>query len=553
MKKSIILCNKQWQVCKILEHQIDDQITLGSFLQLESIIAYNKQELAFLYVPSLKKKLPVIVHTYPKNYLLFLIDIEKETLSFFKDYFHTLQFVEPSLNDLYQDEYYQIQQMNNQLLNTKRALLKSNQQMKKLLEDIRQANQTINILKRDHLTNLYCCQAFYQNVKKELDDFQDTYDILILKIEHFKTINEIFGKNIGNKLLKEYALSLLGIDLKEKVLIGREATRFYFFVRHDLQFHEILYKHAKKYFSNYPLPISISFKIGVYTIEDDSIAVEQMCSKARLALEEVKGHQRKNIAFYNKSLHEHLILMHTVPYAIKNKEFQLYLQPKVNLKTKEIIGFEALVRWISPKYGLIPPNQFIPFLEKENKIYELDRYIWQEACQILKKRKELHLKQVPISINVAQNDLYEKDLVEVFINLVKQFDIDPTLLHLEILERAYKHDIDHVSSIVSKLQENHFYIEMDDFGTGDSSLSTLSKMPIDLLKLDREFLINDIESKKHIKVVEFIIHLARELDIEVLGEGIETKQQEEFLLSLGCHLGQVYYYCKPQPASYFLK
>ena len=162
------------------------------------------------------------------------------------------------------------------------------------------------------------------------------------------------------------------------------------------------------------------------------------------------------------------------------------------------------------------------------------------------------MKQVPISVNVARNDLYEKDLIDVLCHLINLYDLDPFLLHIEILERAYKRDTNHIYSVISQLQENHFYIEMDDFGISDSSLSMLAQMPVDLLKLDRQFLVNDIENKRHIKVVEFIIQLAKKLNIEVIGEGIETKQQADFLLSLGCSLGQEYYYYKPQPANNFM-
>ena len=405
-------------------------------------------------------------------------------------------------------------------------------------------------MERDYLTHFYTSYAFYQKAKRILDD-SISYDIIILKIMDLKMINEIFGKNIGNQLIVNISLYLNTIEHIDEFLIAREASRFYILAPHEKQFYEILYNKITHYLQYYPLAFQIHIKIGVYTTQKKNISIEQMCSRARLSLDYIHSKKEKQIAFYNQSLHEQIIVVNNILTSLQNHEFHLYIQPKVNMITQEIIGGEALVRWIHPKYGFITPDKFIPFLEKEGNIYDLDKYVWEESCKILSERKKRGLKNIPISINIARNDLYEKNLLDVLNGLISKYDLSPQDLHLEILERACTNDQDYIFPILETLRNHHYYIEIDDFGTGDSSLSMIANMPIDLIKLDRHFL--NSNNKRQTEVIRCMLQLSKTLNIEMLVEGVETKQQVDLLTSMGYVYAQGYYYYNPQPAPLFLE
>ncbi len=220
----------------------------------------------------------------------------------------------------------------------------------------------------------------------------------------------------------------------------------------------------------------------------------------------------------------------------------------MEIATGKVIGAEALIRWNHSKLGWIRPDQFIPTLEKNGYIYEVDQFIWEETCRFLADRKKKGLRQIPISVNVARSDLYQKDLISVFHNLLAKYDLDASLLHLEVIERSYAKDSETMLKVLSQLRAEGFPIEMDDFGTGESSLAMVSRMPVDYLKLDRQFVNTDLSDERHTEIIQFIINLAHTLHIETLAEGVETEEQATLLDSMGCHYAQGYYYAKPMPA-----
>ena len=571
MKQSVFICDKQWKIQKILVHSLDIPIQKGYYLtnlicdsneltNHEDLEA-EKQSIVMVKFHDINKKIPVIISTYAENFLIFLVHIENQNdfTQFIESYLYYLSWAEENLHTLYHDDFYQIQQINNQLINSQRALMKSNYQLQKVLKEIRQVNNTIAILERDQLTNLYRASAFYYKAKKKMEEEpEEKFDIIVLDISNFKLVNEIFGRQSGDRLLKNFALFMIGMEDTELGVLARiAADDFYLLMPRKLHFYDKLIREVERFFKNYPLPVHLSAKIGVYKVQNEKISVEQMCDRARLALDSIDKNSDNQIGFYNEKLHESLILEHkildSVQDALKNHEFKLYLQPKVNMVTGEIIGAEALVRWIHPEFGFIFPNKFIPLLERENMVYDVDKYIWEETCKILKLRKEMGLKSVPISINVSRGDFYEKDLVEVLIHLIQKYDLDTKLLHLEIIERAYVNDSENIFVVLSRLRENGFIVEMDDFGTGESSLAMLAKMPVDYLKLERYFLVLAQDNKRQLEIIRLIINLAKTLEMDVIAEGVETNEQASFLLSMGCQYAQGYLYGRPAPAGEFLK
>ena len=569
MNQCIFLCDKQWNIEEILdatwdlpveeEKTLTDLITEPGILENSDDFELHKQNVKMIHFYGEKEETPAIICTFPKGYLVFLVCIhsQEDFLNFTASYMKCLAWADKNLQALYSDEYYHIQQMNNQLLNSQRALMKCNHRLKQVLDEVCEANNTIALLEQDGLTDLYCASAFYSNAQKCIEEHPDTdYDIIILDLRNFRMINEIFGRKTADRLLQSLAKVLLGLDDTEQGIFARvPADIFYILIPQKQHFYEKIEKEISTFLRTYPLPFHLQAQVSVYPVENREISIEQMCDRAKMAFDSDHFQNEIKTVFYNQSLHEKLIsqnrLLDSVHDAIENKEFQLYLQSKVNMITGEVIGAEALIRWIHPKFGFISPGEFIPLFEKEGHIYEVDKYIWEEACKILKDRKDKGKKELPISVNVARGDFYEEDLCKFLKSLIQTYELKPELLHLEVIERAYVTDSDNIFRVLTELREEGFHIEMDDFGIGESSLSMLAEMPVNVLKLDRQFLVTGLDDKRHIEVIRCIINLAKVLDIDIIAEGVETQEQADLLLSMGCTYAQGFFYAKPEPGGYF--
>lgn len=503
----------------------------------------------------------MILYSFSGHYLLFLARVETgadfDALCAACEKY--LFWADLNLTPPYEDGYYQLEQINNQLTNSKRALQKSNIQLKQRLIEIQEANDTIALLEHDELTGLYRASSFYQYCRKFCEQNPDcAFDVFVLDLDNFKLVNEFFSRRTGDLLLHNFALFLTGMEHMEKGILARAfSDTFYLMLPREFASAEILQQNLCSFFATYPLPLHLSAKIGVCpSTPDTAVSIEEMCDRARLALDAVRNVEGTAVSYYNPAMHEDLVWQHQIieslPAALANHEFQLYLQPKVSMRTGRQIGAEALIRWIHPTLGFIPPDRFIPLLEQENLIYEVDLYIWEETCRFLKERKDRRLPSFPVSVNMARADLYKPDLADRLLQLLEKYDLSVDDLHLEIIERAYVNDSATIFTVLTKLRSLGFLIEMDDFGTGESSLSMVADMPIDVIKLDRSFLVSCLHSKRHSEVIRFIIRLAESLQMEVIAEGVETKEQEDFLLSVGCTYAQGYFYGKPAPADSFL-
>lgn len=569
MNQSIFICDKQWNIEEILDASwdlpVEEEKTLTNLITEPDILERNedfelhKQNVVILRFCEREQDIPAIICTFPKGYLIFLVSIQSQEdfLNFTDSYMKCLAWADRNLQLLYNDEYSQIQHMNNQLINSQRALMKSNRRLKQVLDEVRKANNMIALLEQDELTELYCASAFYCKARERICENAETdYDIIVLDIRNFKMINEIFGRKTADYLLQSLALFLYGLDEEEESVMARvPADIFYILIPEDVHFYEVIEREVAEFFSSYPLPFHLQAQVSVYPVKDREVPIEQMCDRAKMALNSDNLQNEIEVVFYNESLHEKLIsqnrLLDSVQDAIKNREFRLYLQSKVSMVTGEVIGAEALIRWIHPKIGFISPGEFIPLLEKEGHIYEVDKFIWEEACKVLKERKDKGLKELSISVNVARGDFYEKDLCEFLKYLIDKYELKPEQLHLEIIERAYVTDSDNIFRVLTELREEGFCIEMDDFGIGESSLSMLAEMPVNVLKLDRKFLVAGLDDKRHIEVIRCIINLAKVLDINIIAEGVETQEQVDLLLSMGCTCAQGFFYAKPEPGGYF--
>lgn len=586
MNTFIITCNNNWIVEKVHIACPDTDISTGSCFtdfftdscKLEELnTPYSpEQAVLSLHLAESDEKYTAIICNFTTSFLIFLFQIEnqKDLTEILKLYIQYYNKTSAHYGLPYDDGYYEIQQMNNQLINSQRALAKTNHRLNKVLQEIRDANNTIAILEHDELTNLFCVSAFYKKAQDELLKFPDTdFDIITLDMERFKLVNETFGRDTGDQLLKDIALQLVGLEHADDGLFSRvSGDIFYIFIPSRFQFYTTLKEQMENFLDSYPLPMQLHLKIGVYSykacpsapspdvlesVPDAPVSIEQMCDRALFALDSLSDTRGTKLAFYDEKLQKKLSLENQIldhlEEALANHEFKLYLQPKVHIPDGSIIGGEALVRWIHPELGFVTPDNFIPLLERTGLIYEVDKFIWEEACKVLNLLAAHGFSDFSISVNVARNDLYQNDLIDVLLALIRKYNLKPCQLKLEIIERAYATDSPNIHKILSALQENGFLIEMDDFGTGESSLSMIAEMPIDFIKLDRSFLTSDLTNPKHLEIIRLIISLAKTLHMDIIAEGVETQEQSDLLYSLGCRYVQGYFYGKPVPAMDFIK
>lgn len=459
----------------------------------------------------------------------------------------------------YGESYFEIQKVNNRLINSQRALAKANVLLKETLEEMRRAENTIEILKRDPVTNLLTEKIFYERAQVMLEEnLGQAFDIIAVDIERFKIINDAFGTAAGNQLLSNLSVCLLDIRVDEKSLFARiRADLFAVLVPREEGVYGRLEHSLNCFLKNYPLPMRLTVKIGVYQIEERDIPVERMCDRAFIAAGSIKGMYAEKIVFYNNAMREKMLfeqkILDTMVEALEQGQFQIHLQPKVRVNTEEVVGAEALVRWEHPELGLLSPADFLPVFERNGFIYSLDLYVWHKVCSAMQRWRQMGGADIPVAVNVSRMDIYHGDLPSLFTELVKDYGLEPKNLHLEITESAYISDSRQLLLVVEQLRKTGFVVEMDDFGSGYSSLNMLSELPVDVLKLDLKFLRTGTDAGRRHRIMQAVIDLAHTLHLLVIAEGVETKEESLLLEEMGCQYAQGYYYGRPVPENEFEK
>lgn len=408
----------------------------------------------------------------------------------------------------------------------------------------------------DALTDLYNREYFIEQAEAFMkENPEETYYIICSDIKQFKAFNEIFGVEAGDKLLKHIADELRRND-DEKRVYGRVGDDSFAMCIPKKNFSEVAYLMKssgvlkdKSY--NFP----ISNHIGIYEVTDSTLPVSVMMDRATLAISTIKADVQQEIAYYDESMRKELLqeqeLLTDLQTAFKEKEFIIYLQPQISHETKAIVGAETLVRWLHPTKGLVPPYQFIPIMENNGLISKLDMYVWEMACAQLRKWTDEGRNDISLSVNISPKDFYYLDLYKVIMDLVKKYDIPPARLRLEITESAFALDLKKQVELVEKLQQAGFIVEMDDFGSAYSTLNTLKDIPVDVLKMDMKFMAKAADADRSANIIQMIVGMAEKLRMDVIAEGVETKEQADFLGSVGCDIIQGYYYAKPMPVAEF--
>lgn len=410
----------------------------------------------------------------------------------------------------------------------------------------------------DELTGIYNKQAFYAKTKEMLLDNPDkNFDLLRINIERFKVLNDLFGESTGDKLLRYIGKFLKEINLPLCVSGRLYADNFVVCYEAGKGDSRRMINTLQMVADSFAINNRTILSFGLYRIDDKTLPVSVMCDRANMALWKAKGNFKNPYCEYDEKMRQQVLkeqkIINAMEMAIQNKEFTLYLQPKYDIEKGAIIGAEALVRWISLENGFISPGDFIPVFENNGFVYEVDKFIWEESCRYLRKWLDEGREVHPISVNVSRIDLYDPKLVQHLVNLREKYQLPSQYLELEITESAYTEDPEQIITITRQLREAGFVILMDDFGTGYSSLNMLKDIQIDVLKLDMGFLKSSDYSAKGGNILTAILKMAESLKMQTIAEGVENKEQVEFLKSIGCKYVQGFYYSKPLPVGEFEK
>lgn len=420
------------------------------------------------------------------------------------------------------------------------------------------ALKKIDALQRDKVTGLYTKAAFGEHVFRILHEQTDIeWNMIALDIDRFKLVNESYGEQTGDELLAYLAKMLHHYEETKNCVCARSYADHFFLLVERREYDYIKGRHTElaEYMQKFPLGMKISLKFGVYEIDDREIEVNSMCDRAQIAVKQIKGQYTTEIYFYNDSLRKQLLIEQRITddmeQALQAGQFQVYFQPKYDIFSETLSGAEALVRWIHPQNGVISPTEFIPVFESNGFITEVDMFVWDKACEKIREWLDKYDRFVPISVNVSRRDIYKPDLLQALLDILHKYGLEPRHLHLEITESAYVENPDQLLEVVKQLKEAGFVIEMDDFGSGYSSLNMLAVMPIDILKLDIKFIQNYSEADNSRSIMSFVIGLAKWMNLYVIAEGVETREQLEMLRSMDCNLAQGFYFAKPLPEKEF--
>lgn len=417
---------------------------------------------------------------------------------------------------------------------------------------LRENAAIVNLLQYDRLTGVYTKEFFYRRVRECLDaNPEKNYCIICANVEDFKLFNDTFGLQEGDRLLRELADIVRGMAGEDGFCGRFGADRFMFLQENGQEWLDV----GKQALEPAGLRHGVVLRWGVYEVTDRTVQVEQMCDRVLLAVDSIKGKYNQFIAVYDDALRAKLLrekaITDAMEPALSREEFVVYLQPKYSLETGCIAGAEALVRWIHPQWGFMSPGEFIPLFEKNGFIPRLDQYMWDKTCRLLGQWKKDGHPLIPISVNISRADVFQQDLVKILTGLTEKYDVEPKYLHLEITESAYVDNASRIVATLKQLRQLGFPIEMDDFGSGYSSLNMLGQLRLDILKLDMQFVRNETGKPQEQSILKDIVTMGHRLGLGIVAEGVETQAQVDRLKSVGCDYVQGYFFAKPMPLDAF--
>ncbi len=415
---------------------------------------------------------------------------------------------------------------------------------------LRETAAIANLYKYDPLTGVFSKEYFFHCADEMMQENPEVnYDFICSDVENFKLINEVFDSATGDQLLKGIADILLDEVMGKGICGHLNADQFICMVEHREDYSDEIFRRLNERISRLTAVHHVVVKWGIYVSGDRRIKLEQMCGWARETARSIKGQYGKYFAYYDDKLRMQMMREREIgacmEEALADGQFHVWLQPKYRLDGTPLRDAEALVRWIHPQWGFQSPGEFIPYFEKTGFITKVDCYIWEQVCRLLCKWDEKGLAPMNISVNVSRADIYNLNLPEYVCELVDRYGLAHDRLHLEITESVVTENPKLLIQTVNTLRENGFIIEMDDFGSGYSSLNMLNQLPMDILKLDMQFIRSEMTKPEERGILRYIIGLAHWLNLKVVAEGVETREQMERLMNMDCDYIQGYYLGKP--------
>ena len=441
------------------------------------------------------------------------------------------------------------------------------------MNDLVEENMTINNSSlqdagglKDSLTGLDSYEVFLKKLQKAIDNMGDRrITIIYTDIKHFKYINDTYGYQVGDALLKDfikevtdnstdvlccsrvYSDNFVSANYAPEGITNEQIREFIHGINVDKEI-----RFREKYLNS-----RLQFCTGISIVDKDSrsLDAETAVSNANLARKVAKEMERDCCVLFDNSMMEgirrEVEITSQVPKAITNHEFKVYYQPKIATETLDLIGAEALVRWQKPDGSFVYPDQFIPFIERSGQIMDVDFYVYRETFQFLANRIAAGKPVVPVSMNVSRVHLSNMKILQYVKDLFDEFKVPSDLIEFELTESIYLDNTSRALELVEGLHKLGTTVSMDDFGSGYSSLNLLSRLPIDVIKLDKVFLKDDTLQESDKIVISCVVEMARKLSIVSLCEGVETLEQSDYLKEVGCQIQQGYYFSRPIPQEQF--
>ncbi len=390
-----------------------------------------------------------------------------------------------------------------------------------------------------------CAKVIKDNPDKEIAFIQ-------FDVERFKLINETYGVETGDDLLQFINDTLALVCTDDQPFCRLTADVFMIVTVFETK--DTLVEFIRKVESTLLGFRDMEYRLvfGVCVVEDRAAHTRTHGDNASLVRQLIKGNALQNIGFFESNMKEKLQRKKSIEddmhKALSNNEFVMFLQPKHSIRTGKIIGAEALARWQHPTRGMVSPADFIPVFEENGFIIKLDMFIWEEACKRIRAWIDAGIEPVPVSVNISREYIHTFDVKNTLLGLVEKYNIPISLLELEITESL---DSAGVEEIVKDMKSSGFKMLMDDFGSGYSSLNMLKSTPFDVLKIDKSFLDEFMESDRGRKIIEHTILMSQDIGLDIIAEGVETGEQARFLSECGCDSAQGFFYSKPIPAHEF--
>ena len=418
----------------------------------------------------------------------------------------------------------------------------------------------VNASERDELTGVYNKHIFEEYALR-IDKYRHDVkkDMIVLNISRFHLYNELYGKDEGDNVLISIANILKDIASNNDGIVARlQRDYFALYINHIDNYDDLINIINNDLKNKYNIS-NVTLKLGIYSVFNTDENIDARIDRAELVCDEIKDSNTKFYNVYNEDDQKNQLFKERLIYdfnkAIKNKEFKVYYQPKISISDGKykLTSAEALVRWIHPELGFISPGMFIPLFEDNGYIKALDHYVWNETAKQIKIWQDKYNVNLPVSVNVSRIDMFDDKIVDTITSIVNKNKINPSNLYLEITESAYNNETDQIIEIINKLRNLGFKIEIDDFGSGYSSLNTLATLSFDCLKLDMKFVHDMFKNDKTLKMVGIVSDIAKYLNAILIAEGVETKEQLDKLKELKYDVIQGFYFSKPVSSDEFEK